>query len=49
MKRLLKPATTALMIGGSLALAVSTASADEFTLKAAKASAHLLSELADLG
>ena len=39
MKRFLKPAGTALVMGGALALAVSTAQADEFTVTAVKASA----------
>jgi len=39
MKRFLKPAGTALVMGGALALAVSTAAADEFTVTAVKASA----------
>lgn len=39
MKRFLKPAGTALVMGGALALTVSTAQADEFTVTAIKASA----------
>lgn len=39
MKRFLKLAGTALVMGGALALAVSTAQADEFTVTAVKASA----------